>query len=98
MNKNYLLVTILVAGMSVLQFANYRKTTKLRSRLANLELRADSLQHHVDSVRHLADSFYAELFPAQIELGRYQVAFQILSERSPKAAEQYSNIISNETE
>jgi hypothetical protein len=41
---------------------------------------------------------YAELFPIQIELGRYQVAYEIFAERNPKAAEQYGDIISNETE
>jgi len=44
------------------------------------------------------DSLHNENFPCQIELGRYQVAYQILLERNPKAAEQYGTIISEETE
>jgi hypothetical protein len=39
-----------------------------------------------------------ELFPIQIELGRYQVAYEIFMERNPKAASQYGDIISQETE
>jgi hypothetical protein len=45
-----------------------------------------------------ADSLEGELLPLQIELGRYEVAYQIFMERNPKAAEQYGTIISEETE
>ena len=51
-----------------------------------------------DSIQHVADSLHYELFPVQIELGRYQVAYDIFMERNPKAASQYGDIISNETE
>ena len=44
------------------------------------------------------DSVHNENFPCQIELGRYQVAYQIFMERNPKAAQQYGTIISEETE
>ena len=44
------------------------------------------------------DSLHNENFPCQIELGRYQVAYQILLERNPKAAKEYGDIISEETE
>jgi hypothetical protein len=52
----------------------------------------------IDSLQHLVDSLNMELFPKEIELGRYEVAFQIFTERNPKAADQYAEIISNETE
>ena len=55
-------------------------------------------QSKCDSIQHVADSLYWELFPAQIELGRYQVAYEIFAERNPKAASQFGDIISNETE
>ena len=44
------------------------------------------------------DSVHNENFPCQIELGRYQVAYQIFMERNPKASQQYGTIISEETE
>ena len=44
------------------------------------------------------DSLHSENFPCQIELGRYQVAYQIFMERNPKAAKEYGTIISEETE
>jgi hypothetical protein len=34
----------------------------------------------------------------EIELNRYEIAYRIFTERNPKAAEQYGNIISDETE
>lgn len=52
----------------------------------------------IDSLQNVIDSLYAENFPCQIELGRYQTAYQILMERNPKAGEEYGNIISEETE
>lgn len=54
--------------------------------------------HTIDSLQHLADSLYDENYPCQIEKNRYEVAFQIFSKRNPKAAEQYAEIISDETE
>ena len=45
-----------------------------------------------------SDSLYAELYPAQIELSRYENAYEIFMQRNPDAAKQYGNIISNETE
>lgn len=55
-------------------------------------------QQKVDSLTHVADSLHWELFPVQVELGRYEVAYRIFMERNPKAAEQYGTIISEETE
>lgn len=52
----------------------------------------------IDSLQHVIDSLYMENFPCQVELGRYQVAYEIFMERNPKAASQYGDIISEETE
>lgn len=52
----------------------------------------------IDSLQNLVDSLHAELFPVTVELGRYQVAYEIFMERNPKAAQQYGTIISEETE
>lgn len=51
-----------------------------------------------DSLQRAVDSLYNENYPCQIELGRYQVAYDIFMERNPKAASQYGDIISQETE
>lgn len=58
----------------------------------------DSLKHRCDSLQDLSDSLSSELFPIEIELNRYEMAYRIFMERNPKAAEQYGTIISEETE
>lgn len=50
------------------------------------------------AVQNVADSLQADLYPCEIELNRFQVAYQIFLERNPKAAAQYGTIISEETE
>ena len=52
----------------------------------------------IDSLRNYADSLQSELYPCQIELNRYQVAFEIFMRKNPKAAQEYATIISEETE
>lgn len=52
----------------------------------------------IDSLQKVADSLEAENFPCQVELNRYQMAYEIFMERNPKAAKQYGDIISEETE
>jgi hypothetical protein len=52
----------------------------------------------IDSLQKAVDSLHAENYPCQIELSRYQRAYEILSERNPDAASEYGDIISNETE
>jgi len=56
------------------------------------------LRAEVKQVRAVTDSLQAEIYPCQIELGRFQTAYQIFIKRNPKAASQYGNIISDETE
>lgn len=52
----------------------------------------------IDSLQNVIDSLHAENFPCQVELNRYQMAYEIFMERNPKAAKQYGDIISEETE
>lgn len=60
------------------------------------ELKACKMQ--LETVTNKADSLEGELFPVELQLSRYQVAFTIFANRNPKAAEQYATIISEETE
>jgi hypothetical protein len=45
-----------------------------------------------------ADSLEVELFPLEIQLSRYEMAFTIMARRHPECADIYSTIISEETE
>lgn len=76
-----------VLKIDTLKHSLNKKTTEMNQ----ITLQRDSLQK-------LSDSLSMELFPKEIELGRYEVAFQIFMERNPKAASQYGDIISEETE
>lgn len=62
------------------------------------QVQLDSLKRSNDSLIVLSDSLYDENFPCQIELNRYRIAYEIFMERNPKAASQYGDIISEETE
>jgi hypothetical protein len=55
-------------------------------------------KNKIDTLTNLSDSLAMENFPIQTELGRYEVALEIFKERNPKAASQFSDIISHETE
>jgi hypothetical protein len=52
----------------------------------------------IDSLQYIADSLYNENYPCQIELNRYKIAYELFLERNPKAASQFGDIISQETE
>lgn len=51
-----------------------------------------------DSIQKVADSLKWELFPAQIELGRYKVAYDSFARSNPKGAAEYQTIVSTTTE
>lgn len=71
-----------------------KKNVELKKQKSEIE----ELYKQVDNLQQKSDSLYSELFPTQIELGRYEIAYEIFKERNPKAASQYGDIISNETE
>jgi hypothetical protein len=56
------------------------------------------LRDSLSLLKNEKDSLYAELYPCEIESNRFHIAFRILEDRNPKAAEQLGNIISQETE
>lgn len=74
------------------------KVDNLKHSLNKKTTEMNQITFQRDSLQKLSDSLSMELFPKEIELGRYEVAFQIFMERNPKAASQYGDIISEETE
>jgi hypothetical protein len=61
----------------------------------------DKIKDYQEQINYLktnSDSLYSELYPCQNEFDRYREAYHIFHKRNPKAAEQYANIISQETE
>ena len=84
------LTTALIIAMTFL-FIQVYFTSMSQKETSVYKAKCDSLQKQVDSL-------HAENYPCQIELNRYQIAYEIFVERNPKAASQYGDIISNETE
>lgn len=77
---------------TLLSMQNYRN--KYQS-IAKTEM---TNKYEVDSLKRLIDSLDMENYPCQIELNRFKIAYEIFSRRNPKAASQYGDIISDETE
>lgn len=76
----------------------YRMET-YRYKYKSLSTKTESTKNHkIDSLQHLVDSLDMENYPCQIELNRFQIAFEIFARKNPKAASQYGDIISEETE
>jgi Tfp pilus assembly protein PilN len=94
MNKVVIIVELLLLGivltMSVLLYQVSTKDRKIKA----LNQQIVELEQKVKVI----DSLDAELFPLEIELNRYEMAFQIFAKRHPVYAEIYASIISNETE
>ena len=84
------LSTALVIAMLGL-FVQVYSTSKAQNEVKIYNAKCDSLQR-------ASDSLYNRLFPAEIELNRMQTAYEIFLKQNNKAAQQYGDIISNETE
>jgi hypothetical protein len=96
-NSKYLTISGAFTLLVICYFQQ-KQNARLRSQLYIPTVNIDSIMNTNDSLQHRLDSVEAELFPKEIELNRYEIAFRIFAERNPKAAEQYGNIISDETE
>lgn len=103
MTDKSLRITIVILGLLLcwvtVMYSN--QTQKLKEQNTKIEVFNGgdiSKAQTIDSLQRVVDSLNTEIFPCQVELGRYQVAYQIFMERNPKAASQYGDIISQETE
>lgn len=88
MKLNLLMISVVLVGC---QNNNY---APIQSKCQAIQLKYDSLL--VEARK--CDSISDELLYAETELNRYQIAYKIFLRRNPKAAAQYGDIISEETE
>jgi hypothetical protein len=103
MSDKSLRVTIVILGLFlclgvVMYGKQEQKLKELTPKIEVFEGGDISKAKAIDSLQKVVDSLHAEIFPCQVELNRYQVAYELFMERNPKAASQYGDIISNETE
>ncbi len=96
MSEKSLRILIVIFALLFLYTAVMWSNANIDSKNQKVEIQ--KLTKDVDSLQILNDSLNMELFPAEVELGRYQIAYEIFLERNPKAASQFGDIISNETE
>ena len=54
--------------------------------------------NYTDSLTHLIDSLHDEAFNANSAMGRYELSLQHLEEVNPKAAKQFNDYLTHETE
>jgi len=90
-------ITVVIFSLALI-WAWYRIEYALSANKIQCETQVRSLTHQVDSLNWLADSLRDEAFTSHVELGRFEMALEIFLERNPKAAAEYSTIISEETE
>lgn len=103
MSDKPLRITIVILGLllcwGVIMYGKQeQKLKELTPKIEVFEGGDISKAQTIDSLQKVIDSLHAEVFPCQVELGRYQIAYEIFMERNPKAASQYGDIISKETE
>ena len=103
MSDKSLRITIVILGLllcwGVAMYSKQeQKLKELTPKIEVFEGGDISKAQTIDSLQKVIDSLHAEVFPCQVELGRYQIAYEIFMERNPKAASQYGDIISDETE
>ena len=98
-NNTESLVIIGLFSLLAICYLQQKELTRLRkTNLDFVEQGIVAKAEVTDSLLHLVDSLNYELLPKDIELGRYQVAFDIFAEQNPKAAEEYAEILSTRTE
>ena len=103
MSDKPLRITIVILGLLlcwgvVMYSKQEQKLKELSPKIEVFEGGDISKSQLIDSLQNRCDSLYDELFTKSVELGRYEMAYEIFMERNPKAASQYGDIISQETE
>jgi hypothetical protein len=103
MSDKSLRITIVILGL-ILCWGTVmysKQEQKLKEKELKIEVFSGgdiSKSQTMDSLQNRCDSLHDELFNKSVELGRYEMAYEIFMERNPKAASQYGDIISQETE
>lgn len=84
----------------VLCYFQQRELSKLRAEQKIEVVVGGDIQtaQTIDSLKNVIDSIRAENLPLQIQLGRYDVALELLKEEDKKAADKFELILTTQTE
>lgn len=81
-------------------FLQQRELTKLRAEQKIEAVVGGDIQkaQAIDSLTNMADSLRDEVFVKDVQLGRYEVAMELLKEKDKDAAELFELILTTQTE
>lgn len=103
--KNYSKLGMgLALAMLVINYYQQRELAQLRIKASVVSesvapLSGDiKITQTIDSLENVIDSIRAENLPLQIQLGRYDVALELLKEQDKKAADKFELILTTQTE
>lgn len=84
----------------VICYLQQKELARLRSEQKIEVLVSGDIQtaNTIDSLQNIIDSVRDENFPLQIQLGRYEVALELLKEEDKKAADKFERILTTQTE
>ena len=87
-------------AVSVICYFQQKELSKLRAEQKIEVVVGGDIQkaNTIDSLQNVIDSIRDENMPLQIQLGRYDVALELLREEDKKAAEKFELILTTQTE
>jgi hypothetical protein len=69
--------------------------------ISNTEIITKDFQYYelqIDSLNNQIDSLNNDIFNNQVTIGKYEMAFELLKEQDPKAADRFKLILITQTE
>ena len=95
------IVTLAFLGLLV-NFLNQKtELDKVKEELMGYEIRSNHIPGGditTASLAELSDSLRNEVFIREVQLGKYEMAIELLREKNKKAAEQFELILTTQTE
>jgi hypothetical protein len=105
LKKNYSKLGMgLALTMLVINYFQQRELTELRIKASVVSesvapLAGDiKITQRIDSLENVIDSIRTESLPLEVQLGRYEVALELLKEEDKKAADKFERILTTQTE
>ena len=83
-------ITMSLLGLIMLIFVHFQQQDEL--------IKCQSINVEKQVLINRADSLQNELFNTSVELGRYEVALEILKEKNKSAADEFELILTTQTE
>lgn len=83
-----------ITSVGLMLYTMYEQNNKIN----NLKSEVTALKRTIEKIDSAASTQYDELFFKQNEVGRYELSLEYLKDINPKAAKQFEDYMSHETE